>query len=419
MERTLMERVNPVFKTAKMTLGGLAMSGDSDAVVLSEKLGLAYQDLPGGTSKELSDMQALSVTVLLEIRFGTVGAIADETGCKTIVDLPCGYTPRGLKTARKNQRYVGLDLPATVSELEGLIIPMISDDKQSLIRYRAVDATNYASLESALEDVEGPICVTTEGLLMYFNDSEAAALCENIRRLLTQYGGCWVTSDPEMMIQNTLIMQAIAGERYQEIVSGSVKAFEGKADIHVDNPVMVILPWNDVETEKERALAFLSEHGLKAERLIVGRHMPKIRSMSVLTKDVAEAINEGMEECAYWKITLSNDMQGKAGESVRKGFEVRHELTENTLRISIIGRIDTLTAPEVLKLYEKISKDTVIDAVCVDCSSLDYISSAGLRVLLIMHKACKGGVVLDSVNSLVQEILNQTGFDSVFCMGAR
>ena len=73
----------------------------------------------------------------------------------------------------------------------------------------------------------------------------------------------------------------------------------------------------------------------------------------------------------------------------------------------------------MLKLYEKISKDTVIDAVCVDCSSLDYISSAGLRVLLIMHKACKGGVVLDSVNSLVQEILIQTGFDSVFCMGAR
>ena len=92
------------------------------------------------------------------------------------MDLPCGYTPRGIQAARKNQRYVGLDLSATVSEVEGLIIPMISDEKQLLVGYKAVDATNFASLESALEGLEGPICVTTEGLVMYFNDSEAAAL---------------------------------------------------------------------------------------------------------------------------------------------------------------------------------------------------------------------------------------------------
>ena len=50
----------------------------------------------------------------------------------------------------------------------------------------------------------------------------------------------------------------------------------------------------------------------------------------------------------------------------------------------------------------------------VDCSRLEYISSAGLRVLLIMHKACTGGVSLHGENESVREILEQTGFDSIF-----
>ena len=50
----------------------------------------------------------------------------------------------------------------------------------------------------------------------------------------------------------------------------------------------------------------------------------------------------------------------------------------------------------------------------MDCSRLDYISSAGLRVLLLMHKACKGGVSLHGENEAVKEIIEQTGFDSIF-----
>ena len=43
-----------------------------------------------------------------------------------------------------------------------------------------------------------------------------------------------------------------------------------------------------------------------------------------------------------------------------------------------------------------------------------YISSAGLGVLLIMYKACTGGLSLYGENDVVGEILEQTGFDSFF-----
>ena len=45
---------------------------------------------------------------------------------------------------------------------------------------------------------------------------------------------------------------------------------------------------------------------------------------------------------------------------------------------------------------------------------MEYISSAGLRVLMIMHKNTNEGIRLIGVNDNVREILEQTGFDSIF-----
>lgn len=51
-----------------------------------------------------------------------------------------------------------------------------------------------------------------------------------------------------------------------------------------------------------------------------------------------------------------------------------------------------------------------IRKVRIDCHSQDYISSAGLRVLLIMQKDCKEGVSLTGANEVVSDILIQAGF---------
>ena len=49
----------------------------------------------------------------------------------------------------------------------------------------------------------------------------------------------------------------------------------------------------------------------------------------------------------------------------------------------------------------------------VDCSDLDYVSSAGLRVLVIMRRACEGGVTLANANEFVADVVEQTGFGAV------
>jgi anti-anti-sigma factor len=67
----------------------------------------------------------------------------------------------------------------------------------------------------------------------------------------------------------------------------------------------------------------------------------------------------------------------------------------------------------LLEAYETQSASGSIRKVHVDCNALDYISSAGLRVLLIMKKGCKEGVSLTGVNDLCADILMQTGFSEL------
>ena len=83
------------------------------------------------------------------------------------------------------------------------------------------------------------------------------------------------------------------------------------------------------------------------------------------------------------------------------------------LEIALDGRLDTVTSPEL----EKELKDSLdaIETLTMDFSKLDYISSAGLRVLLSAHKTMskKGGLKITNVNEIVKEVFDVTGFADI------
>ena len=83
------------------------------------------------------------------------------------------------------------------------------------------------------------------------------------------------------------------------------------------------------------------------------------------------------------------------------------------LEIALEGRLDTMTAPELeAELNQSLGS---VDSLTLDFSKLDYISSAGLRVLLSAHKAmsAKGGMKVTNVNEIVQEVFEVTGFADI------
>jgi len=73
--------------------------------------------------------------------------------------------------------------------------------------------------------------------------------------------------------------------------------------------------------------------------------------------------------------------------------------------------MDTITAPELLKKFQEMPEKA--DAIEVDVKDMAYVSSAGLRVLLMMYKSLidKSQFKLLNVSDEVKEILETTGFD--------
>ena len=119
-----------------------------------------------------------------------------------------------------------------------------------------------------------------------------------------------------------------------------------------------------------------------------------------------------MKKCAFWKITLADRAkQLDTSDAGSSGFDVSANLDAGTLNMAFTGRLDTITAPNLLAFYQKYKEQ--IHGVHVNCHNLDYISSAGLRVLLIMQKGCENGVTIAEINDVISEILEQTGFDSI------
>ena len=341
-------------------------------------------------------------------------ALAKDTGYRTIIDLPCGYTPRAITLSREDIEYYGLDLPAAIAEAEPVITSLIDEDKRASVHFCGVDATNGASLKEALKDVNGPVCINTEGLLMYFTDSEVGALCDNIRMILKEKGGCWLTADIESAMQYILTTQAIVGDRFMELLLSSRKAAQEKSDVELGKNSLNVTPIGDVQENMKKAMLFLASHGLKAERLIIAEHMPEINSLGKVTSEQAQAIRQNMQKCAYWKITaMDTDVTVDTADLKAEDFDMQASVTGDVLNLSLKGRVDTLTAPKMLALFERVIAEHELSSVEIDCSELSYISSAGLRVLLIMKKECKSGVKLSGINQVVREILEQTGFDTI------
>jgi anti-anti-sigma factor len=412
IDNALLERVNPVFQTAKMTLFQLAANGDSDAAALAEAMELTREATQDSTNTTASPEQVLGGTIMLEARYRTMASLAESSGY-TLVDLPCGYTPRGIEFARKGLRYYGLDLPVVIREISERAGAMVPAEQQEFVRYREVDATNHASLEQALDDIEGGVCITTEGLLMYFTDSEAAALCDNVRRILQEKGGCWYVADMESPLQYVIVMRALVGDRFAEVMQNAKQQTKDKSDVAIGKNSLITSP-ADMEGGIKRAMGFLAKHGLSAERVVVADHLPELDSLSRVSPEQARAIREGMKHCAFWRITPNEPAPAVELPSSETGdLAMSASIRDGVLSVALSGRLDTITAPNLLAFFEATREEHPVEAVSIDCSDLRYVSSAGLRVLVMMRKACQGGVTLANPNELVTEIVAQTGFGAV------
>ena len=93
-------------------------------------------------------------------------------------------------------------------------------------------------------------------------------------------------------------------------------------------------------------------------------------------------------------------------------MEIKTQSEGNKLTITVSGRVDTVTAPE-LEAGLKFGEAT---CVVLDLGNVPYMSSAGLRLLLAAHKMMlgKGGEFqVANVQPSVKDVLDMTGFSDI------
>ena len=92
---------------------------------------------------------------------------------------------------------------------------------------------------------------------------------------------------------------------------------------------------------------------------------------------------------------------------------IEKTLNGSELNIAIVGRLDTTTAPQLeAELKHNISG---VEKLVMDFSALEYLSSAGLRVLLAAQKVMnkQGEMIVRNVNETIAEIFEVTGFSDI------
>ena len=413
----LREEVNPVYGTAQSCLQIVAAIGDEDSENLRKVLGFTEfgadsGDRAANIPPEILKALRMAMPVfssLPEARFFSSNRYFIESGVKTVVDLPCGYTSRGIKLAKSGIRYFGLDLPAVIDKMQPAI-QQVAGENENIV-YREVDATNYRSLRNALEGAEGELFITTEGLLMYFTQSELETVFGNIRRLLLAYGGKWVTLDNELSLVQSRSIGAVTKDLPQELAGKIGQIAAGVVSkTTLENNVFF-------DKDKEKARQFVSDMGFDLELVPMKDYMPEtIRSYEKLPEDIRKDALDALQAVNFWVMTARKGTEEDFSQ-VEKDFSANVKLQDDSLNIVLKGRLDTISSPGLLALYREAEGKGTVKNICVDMSELDYISSAGLRVLLIMRKALKDDTCFSLINMTgeVRDILETTGFDTIFC----
>ena len=261
-------------------------------------------------------------------------------------------------------------------------------------------------MEAPLTGTTAPLLITTEGLLMYLTQPELEEVFANIRRLLQKHGGSWILVDRTYQRNEQRIAEAMLGGDQAALDMFKMIGAKGAgtmADIKVYNNIFF-------QGSDDEVKAFIGRMGFKLREITMADYLPERLVSLDPVPEVDPAVREVFKTMYFWELTVSEDVDKK--EKAALPFAVETSFQNGKFSAKIQGRMDTITAPELLQKFQALpGKATEIE---VDVENMAYVSSAGLRVLLMMYKSLedKSKFSLLHVNDEVKEILEVTGFDA-------
>ena len=152
--------------------------------------------------------------------------------------------------------------------------------------------------------------------------------------------------------------------------------------------------------------------GFEASLVGMADYVPDMFEELSLSSEKEAAVRQVLEDMYFLELKVKPEAEKNADKVFP--FRLDSSFEDGVFRVSVRGRLDTITAPELLMLFQNLP--SVPEEIDVDAENMTYISSAGLRALLVMYKALKDRkrFRLRNINHVVRGILAASGFDQYF-----
>jgi O-methyltransferase involved in polyketide biosynthesis len=189
---------------------------------------------------------------IFELRYKSVTEAIRRTGSRQVLELASGLTLRGLAfTQDPRYTYIESDLTGISAEKKVIIDRLrqkygLADHAN--LHFPAVNALDRSQLQEAAKRLnrDQALVIVNEGLFQYLSPDEMRAVVGNIRELLSEFKGCWIT--PDFSIKDEVNQVTEQQRNFRRIVTA---ATEHKM-------------YNNAFDSLEQLMAFLREMGLSA-----------------------------------------------------------------------------------------------------------------------------------------------------------
>lgn len=221
----LPENDHAVSDTAYISLDWLAESGNDMAKRIIDQIG------DGAVIPQKDDDSVSTVNKEYQkLRYSSLNEYVLQNHYSEVMDLACGYSPRGLEFASMNISYTGCDFESVVNGISQICDGIIDEKKSGLLQYSAADVTNNEQMREAAKKLKGPVCIIAEGLFMYLDDEEAVGAIHNIAEILREKGGCFVTQDFSTKPFVTDVAEALFPGEGSKLYAASAEVYKDTAD---------------------------------------------------------------------------------------------------------------------------------------------------------------------------------------------
>jgi hypothetical protein len=195
---------------------------------------------------------------MFEARYKAINYGLKKNGIENVLELASGLSPRGLEIASKGGTYVGTDLLEMYNESSKVIIDIANRERVSLnnIHLQPANVLNKDELENAIKYLKGKkFAICNEGLLPYLTKNEKFKMAENIREILLNNDGCWITTDIDFKSWRKALIKFL-DENMSETIKVAIK--------NISNQTGTDILKNDF-TDKLEALKFYEDLGFEIE----------------------------------------------------------------------------------------------------------------------------------------------------------